>query len=140
MFISEIIPQSIDNIIEEFNTNMKFNRFLYDNPDCNKLFKKLTSKDRFTFVNKQCDIEYKLTSFIFNNFHNKPCVVLDEECNLIKGIIRHELTRKFNNQIINNEVSFRQKDDTNEETIALWVITDDTFSTHLYTINNIVLY
>lgn len=148
--LDSLFPQSIKDLIVEYNTNSKFNAFLYENEACNKLFQTLTinEQDRWQFVYKNNTIARNLIEYIHSNFHGITCNVKDKQGNLISGVIKHEKTRQYTDskkqqQITDNTVSFRREYEdatySAPETIALWVVTNDQYSTHLYTVNNIII-
>lgn len=153
------LPNTIEDLIREYNTVSKFNSFLYDNPDCNELFKTYESKDgepmwkgwggRDQFITRCHQIEKELTPVIREMYHGQEVRVygtrLPKEG--VRGTIKHELTHTYSRSdgtegVTDNNVSFRGLDDGNalcEQTIALWVETGDKYTTHLYTADRIYL-
>lgn len=138
MNIQDQLSPEVQHHIADYNANSKLNTFLYNNVDCNKLFGTSTTHndDRWLLVRNMGKIEYKLIKYIHENFHDKRVTV-----DSIKGIIKHPLTRYYDNngeqKETHNDVSFRSVNGS--ETIALWVETDNKFSTHLYTIDQITV-
>lgn len=131
--------------ILHYNTNHKFNTFLYHNNDCNILFGQLigNNEDRFKFVDANNKIERELIPYIHDNFNGVKCKVKDRNGNEIDGIIEHSKTRVFEGKTFDNTVSFRRRFEdatySEPETIALWVVTMDKYSTHLYPITQIFI-
>jgi len=148
--IEELINKQTKELIEEYNGNSKLNSFLNKNDNCHNIIKQMLSKiegyhqsDRFEFVYKCNQIERDLIEYIHSNFHGTTCIIKDRDNNSINGIIKNEKTRIFENRTLDNTISFRRRfeneDYSEPETIALWVITDDNFSTHLYPISQIFI-
>ncbi len=142
----ELLTPEIIALISEHNACDQLNTFLYKHDECNKLFAELTNgKDRWQLVIRINQIERLLIEPIHALFHNKEVIITETgvrkqraEKKTVTARIIHNKTREYNNQILDNSVSFRT-DDNGNETIALWVDTGDKYSTHLYNIDLIEL-
>lgn len=134
--IKDILPEHVQSIIDEYNTNQRMNAFLASNEDCNKLITKITNTDRFQFVMRCNQIERELIPFAVK-LNNRPVRILGIGDRT--GFIRHEAKRIYEGRELSNDVSFRSPVSSEPATLALWVEMDDKYSSHLYTIDKLVL-
>ncbi len=139
--IKDILPDDVKSAISEYNANTKINSFLARNPDSNEVIKAVMGEDRFQFVTRCNQIERILIPFAVK-LHGRPVKIMTSNGD-IDGFIEHFATREYNNRTLENTVSFRREFEdatySAPETIALWIKTNDKRTTHLYTINVLIL-
>ncbi len=137
----DLLTPEINELIQEYSALSKLNHFLAHNEDCNKAFAKLANnQDRWQLVSRINQIERLLIPDINRLFNGKKCTISIGDKSVINGIIKHELTRVYDNRTLDNEVSFRSTiigDPLSGDTIALKVDTGDKYTSHLYNINQI---